>query len=316
MLPDAGALTMTTTTMATTTMTRTCRFRDKVVVVTGGASGIGRALAIAFAQNGARLALVDICSCDDAAQELIRRNPAIHQLSLTYDVTDARHVRRMIQQVKRCWGHIDIYCSNAGIIFGQDVTNSFDSVARHSDEQWNKILQVNMQSHVIAARELIPDWENGKGDGVFVITASAAGLLTQIGDASYGVTKAAAISFAEHMAIAHPKLQVHCVCPQAVDTPFVYTTTPTAATTTTTTTLNTSATTDGMVSPDYVADCTLRAIELGTFWIFPHPRVPEYCRRKATDHTRWIKGMQRLRQKLLQKYKNDECVTDRLQAKL
>jgi short-subunit dehydrogenase len=112
--------------------------------------------------------------------------------------------------------------------------------------------------------------------------------LTQIGDASYGVSKAAAISFAEHMAITHPTIQVHCLCPQAVDTPFVD---PTKVT------LN-SAMSDGLVSAEHVAQCTVKAIEEGNFWVFPHSRVPDYVRRKATDHARWLKGMQRLRKRL------------------
>lgn len=206
----------------------------------------------------------------------------------------------MIQQVKRQWKRIDIYCSNAGIIFPLSTTDALDNdaVTRHSDDQWTHILKVHVQSHVIALRELLPDWE----DGIFVITASAAGLLTQIGDASYGVSKAAAISLAEHIAISHPTIQVHCLCPQAVDTPLVHLGPP-----------QNSAMTDGVVTPEVVAECTLQAIRQGSFWIFPHPTVPEYYRRKTSDHSRWIKGMQRLRQRLLQ---NAKVVVSRQVSKL
>lgn len=285
------------------------QFRGKVVVITGAASGIGKALATAFARNEARVALVDVRVCDDVVDDHVQRNPSSKPLIFTCDVTEVAQVRHMIQQVKRQWGQIDFYCSNAGIIFpiapDTETMDSHASVASHSDVQWNKILQVNVLSHVIAARELIADWEQGKGDGVFVVTASAAGLLTQIGDASYGVSKAAAISFAEHMTIAHPSIQVHCLCPQAVDTPFVNSKTT-----------QNSAMTDGLVSPEWVAECTLQAIVKGTFWVFPHPKVTEYYRRKATDHARWIKGMQRWRQQLIQKNKTETSNSICLSSKL
>jgi NAD(P)-dependent dehydrogenase (short-subunit alcohol dehydrogenase family) len=306
MLPDAGALTMPSSSSQQQHTFR--QFQDKVVVVTGGASGIGKALATAFAQNGARVALVDLRGSLEAANELkvasdTNNTISTPPLAFACDVTDANQVRKMIQHVKHKWGRIDIYCSNAGIIYpptltsGAATTNgtnavvsSSDHVAKYSDQQWTKILQVNVQSHVVAARELLSDWEEGKGEGVFVVTASAAGLLTQIGDASYGVSKAAAVSFAEHLAISHPTIQVHCLCPQAVDTPFVDIIGNSGQ--------NNSAMADGMVSPEYVAKCTLQAIRQSTFWIFPHPRVPEYYRRKVTDHARWLKGMKRLRNRL------------------
>ena len=203
MIPDAGIL----------TKTRQASFQDKVVVITGGASGIGKALATAFAGEGARIALVDIQNCGDTTEDI--RGVSVHAdvdtshlLSYTCDVTNPRQVRAIIQQVKRRWQRIDIYCSNAGILFPPSSADALDSdaVTRHSDDQWAQILKVHVQSHVIAVRELLPDWENGQGDGIFVMTASAVGLLTQIGDACYGVSKAAAISLAEHIAISHPTI--------------------------------------------------------------------------------------------------------------
>jgi NAD(P)-dependent dehydrogenase (short-subunit alcohol dehydrogenase family) len=283
----------------------TARFRDKIVVVTGGGSGIGKSLAHAFAREGARLVLVDLKDSHTMARDLnsSRGDDSFH-LAFTCDVTNSRQIRNMIQQVKRKYGRIDIYCSNAGIILPRDANNNDngggdgndDSIARHSDSQWTKILQINLQSHIIAFRELIPDWEaGGKGDGIIVITASAAGLLTQIGDASYGVSKAAVVSLAEHMAITHgSKVQVHCLAPQAVDTPFVDQLLKEASTAKSSSP-NNSAMTDGIISPDVVAECTLQAIEDGSFWIFPHRRVKEYVHRKATDHARWLRGMQKLR---------------------
>ena len=290
----------------------TVRFRDKIVVVTGGGSGIGKSLAHAFAREGARLVLVDLKNSHTVARDLnsVRDDcdDSFH-LAFTCDVTNPRQIRHMIQQVKTKYGKIDIYCSNAGIILPRDTdtinnsgTNNYhangnesDSIARHSDSQWTKILQINLLSHIIAFRELLPDWEDKeegvgkKGDGIMVLTASAAGLLTQIGDASYGVSKAAVVSLAEHIAITHGStVQVHCLAPQAVDTPFVDQLLNTE-------TNSNSAMTDGIISPDVVAECTLQAIKDGSFWIFPHRRVKEYVHRKATDHARWLRGMQKLR---------------------
>lgn len=222
------------------------------------------------------------------------------------DVTNSSQLLAMIRSVKQAYGKIDIYCSNAGMMYPPPKAGEHDnddSVFRQSDSQWDKLYRIHVQSHVVAARELVPEWEqraavtqSGENDGIgnkgiFIVTASAAGLLTQIGDAGYGVTKAAAVSFAEHLAITHETVQVHCVCPQAVDTPFLRDVKQEGST-------NLSAAVDGMLSPEFVADQTLAAIRRGEFWVFPHPRVAEYTRRKANDHRRWIRGMQKLRRAL------------------
>ena len=260
-------------------------FEGKVVAITGGASGIGKALAKEFLRKGAYVALLDIGDTRAAMTDL--GGPPHRMLTFQCDVTNEEQVLNAIRAIKHSWGRIDIYCSNAGIMLR---TNPFEApeVCRHSNAQWEMIFRVNVQSHVTAARELISDWDLGKGDGIFVVTASAAGLLTQIGDASYGVSKAAAVSFAEHMAIAHPTVQVHCLCPQAVNTPLVDTANV----------AQNSAMMDGIISAELVAACTLQAIEKGNFWVFPHPQVSQYVQRKATDHPRWLKGMQRLRKRL------------------
>jgi NAD(P)-dependent dehydrogenase (short-subunit alcohol dehydrogenase family) len=262
--------------------------QDKVVVITGGGSGIGAALARAFDHARAIVVVADLRGSETVAKSLNQKRAKQFSNSFTCDVTNRQQVQRMIQQVKQEHGRIDIYCSNAGIILDPENLHD-DFVSKYADDKWSRILQVNVQSHVIAARELIPDWEKGIGDGCFVVTASAAGLLTMIGNFSYGVSKAAAVSFAEHVAIAHPKVQVHCLCPQAVDTPF----TPQIKTSAN------SAMTDGVVSAELVAACTLKAISDGDFWILPHPQVQKYAERKALDHKRWLNGMKSLRNKLM-----------------
>jgi NAD(P)-dependent dehydrogenase (short-subunit alcohol dehydrogenase family) len=270
------------------------RFHNKVVVVTGGGSGIGAALARAFDQQGAIVAVADLKGADQVAQSL--RNPKSRRRGYQVDVTNAKKVQDMIQIIMKEHGRIDIYCSNAGIIYPSpqklQPSEEFGVVTRHSDAQWNRILQVNLQSHVIAVRELLPYWNRQLGEKNFLITASAAGLLTQIGDASYGVSKAAAIAFAEHMAIAHEDIHVHCLCPQAVDTPFGDHIVQTKAN---------SAMTDGVVTPQFVADCCLKVMaDTKEFFILPHPRVQEYCKRKVLEHERWLKGMRKMKRRLIQ----------------
>eukprot|EP00934_Nitzschia_sp_Nitz4_P004578 Nitzschia sp. Nitz4//scaffold40_size135432//48520//49353//NITZ4_003238-RA/size135432-exonerate_est2genome-gene-0.134-mRNA-1//1//CDS//3329551201//4568//frame0 len=272
------------------------KFQDKVVVVTGGASGIGKSLVEAFAQSGASVAAVDLHNAQKIVDNLPISNPSARYLALDCDVSDPSQVRSTIRNIKNHFGRIDIYCSNAGIVL--PTVGNDDNVVRHSDDQWNKIWKINVQSHIIATRELLPDWEQGRGQGVFMVTASAAGLLTQIGDASYGVSKAAAVSFAEHLAIANPNLRVHCLCPQAVDTPLIARNATTAQSRGSPAA---AALTDGLLSPDVVAEVALQAIEEGTFWVFPHERIPHYVHRKALDHTRWLKGMQRFRLHLFSK---------------
>ena len=358
-----------------------------IVVVTGGFSGIGAALVDAFSKEGAIVAIADLQHHPQkqlqpfrATQEgeMITNSNANSCQSQRHhwfhiDVTNSIQVRNMISKLMEWYGRIDIYCSNAGILYQPTTSggsSAQSSVTQHTDHQWNRIFQVNTLSHVIALRELLPYWnkhgmniqsdqysdatstnqcQRYRRDGrhrrpIFLINASAAGLLTQIGNASYGVSKGAAVSLAEHIAIEHDNiLQVYCLCPQAVDTPMVRSAItsssnsstgkqreqgdesakgsswgekltyvkgrPLDATTTTTTkqkaVLN-SAMTDGVMKPWQVAQCTIETLKAATIsssastasssiFIFPHSKVPLYFQRKATDHSRWIKGMQRLK---------------------
>lgn len=290
--------------------TQSHRFKNKVVIVTGGSSGIGRALAQAFVKEGARVVVADLRHQKDAAS-----TPNFVESSswwtYTCDVTDPLQVRAMIRAVKQKWGRIDIYCSNAGIMIHPPLLSTTasaalnDHVARLSDAQWDRVFRVNLQSHVIAIRELITDedpWECG----IFVITASAAGLLAMLEDACYGSSKAAAVSFAEHLAIVHPQIQVHCLCPQSVDTPFIPENLRHVPN---------SAVADGLATPTQVAACTLESIEKQSFWVFPHEKVPEYVQIKATQHARWLRGMQRFRDRLRRGYEGND-MEPRIHSKL
>lgn len=274
-------------------------FQDKVVVVTGaGRPNIGKALAEGFAKQGARVVVTDIRGQDAVASQLCAQGEGRRSImALPCDVTNATQVEHMIETVRRKWGRIDIYCSNAGYMLPQGDNLLNDNVAKFSDRDWQRVMDVNVLSHVIAIRALMSRpphvW-----DGIFVVTASAAGLLAMFEDTSYGVSKAAAVSFAEHLAIVHPSIQVHCLCPEAVDTPFIPKEVRQGITT--------SATVDGFVTPAYVAECTLDAIKAKSFWIFPHTRVPMYVEHKALSHDRWLKGMQRLRERLREQLKKQQ----------
>jgi NAD(P)-dependent dehydrogenase (short-subunit alcohol dehydrogenase family) len=296
------------------------RFQDKVVVVTGAGSGIGASLAEAFDSEGA---VVAVCDIDAKLADHVSSNCLTHsqrpRKGFHVDVTNSQQVRDMIQFLFKTYGRIDIYCSNAGVIhpFNQLMGEISDGVTRYSDSQWNRLFRINTLSHVIAARELLPVWSKHKpiAKPSFVVTASAAGLLTQIGDASYGVTKAGAVSFAEHLTIEHgDSIHVLCICPQAVDTPFgngmVQKT-------------NNVAKTDGIISPRQVATRTLDALvnrpqdNDSSMFIFPHPQVEMYMKRKGMDHARWLKGMRRFKQSQQQRMQTSrETTRNRIRSKL
>ena len=305
-------------------------FRDLVVVVSGGSSGIGAALVDAFINEGAIVAIADLHT--NPKIEYGHKETSTHRrlYSFCVDVTNSIQVRNMISSLMNMYGRIDVYCSNAGILYQPPSTKDGGSVTQHTDDQWNRIFQVNALSHVIALRELLPYWNRintNHDDGshkrpIFLINASAAGLLTQIGNASYGVSKAAAVSVAEHIAIEHENIQVYCLCPQAVDTPMVRTAITNSEnqqeqltskernlrqTTPRQKALLNSAMTDGVMKPWQVAQCTLQALSSSStssstiptsIFIFPHSKVPLYFERKACDHARWINGMQKLKRRL------------------
>ena len=247
------------------------QIRDKIVVVTGAASGIGRALAQKFAGAGAKLV---ICS-DINAEGAAATAKQIGGIALSADVGKEADIRRLIETVEAQHGPIDLFFSNAGIGIGGG--------AEVSDDRWQKIWDINVMAHVWAARHLVPRMI-ARGGGYILSTASAAGLLSQIGSAPYAVTKHAAVALAEWLAITHGDqgIKVSVLCPQAVRTAM------------TAGNADGVASIDGMLEPDVVADACIRAIEAEDFLILPHPEVLEYMRRKTSDYNRWIGGMRKL----------------------
>ena len=251
--------------------------RDKVVVVTGGANGIGRALCRRFAAESARgIVVADI---DSGAAEAVARE--VGGIAITTDVADQSHMQRLVARCMEAYGVIDLFCSNAGIMVegGLEVP----------DEDWERIWNINVKSHIYAARAVIPAML-ARGKGYLLQTASAAGLLSQIGSAPYAVTKHAAIAFAEWIAITYGDagIRVSCLCPQGVRTNMLLD--PARE--------KPSFLIAGSVEPEAVADAAIAGLAAERFLILPHPEVAEYFRRKADDYDRWLRGMQRLQTKV------------------
>jgi NAD(P)-dependent dehydrogenase (short-subunit alcohol dehydrogenase family) len=251
--------------------------RGKVAVVTGAANGIGRACAARFAAEGARVVVADL---DGDATE--RAASEIGALGVATDVSVEADVRHLVERTEAELGPIDLFHSNAGI----GVNGSINA----PDEDWDRIWKVNTMAHVYAARAVLPSMLE-RGDGYLVSTASAAGLLTQIGNASYSVTKHAAVALAEWLAVTYGDrgIKVSCLCPQGVNTNMLRGGSDIDRT-------SASAVRAGgdVLEPEQVADVVVRAIRDETFLILPHPEVATYLQRKTSDYDRWLGGMRRL----------------------
>jgi NAD(P)-dependent dehydrogenase (short-subunit alcohol dehydrogenase family) len=249
----------------------------RVVVVTGGARGIGRALATRFASAGAEAVFVADVDLDGASA--VARE--IHGTAVQCDVSREADVKKLVDQVEAGHGRIDIFCSNAGIAVGGGP--------EAADDQWQRIWDVNLMSHVFVARNALPGMLK-RGEGYLLGTVSAAGLLNHVFAAPYGVTKAAALSLFEWLSIAHGDqgIRVSCLCPQGVKTDMLAAERK----------LGLNFVTEGALEPDAVAEVVLQGVHDEKFLILPHPEVAEYFRRKAEDYDRWLKGMRRLRAKI------------------
>jgi len=251
--------------------------KDKVVVVTGAGGGIGAALARACADAGARAVVV--ADLDRSAAEAVAG--AIGADAQHLDVADAPAVSRVVAEVHERYGQIDLFCSNAGVM----ITDDPDWTAfGRSDEQWQRGIEVNVMSHVYACRAVLPHMIE-RGEGAMLITASAAGLLTQVGSTIYSTTKHAAVGLAESIAITHGDDGVYCavLCPQAIDTDMVKGFE------------DGTAALDGIMPAGELALKTLAALEAGEFMIRPHDKVADYFSFKAENYDRWVGGMRKLR---------------------
>ena len=258
---------------------------DRHIVVTGAAGGIGAALARRFHTDGARVVLADRLAPDDVAAPLGERAVAI-----TADVSSEAGNRALIDAATARFGPIDLFFANAGVALGTDLAST-------AEDEWVAAFAVNVHAHRWAAKYLLPAWLE-RGEGYFCSTASAAGLLTQIGSAPYAVTKHAAVAFAEWLAVTYGDLgvRVSCLCPQGVNTAML-TGGPSAAISTAGSNAVRSA--GAVLEPDEVAEVVAAAIAAERFLILPHPEVAGYVQRKAADPDRWLTGMRRLQARAL-----------------
>lgn len=258
--------------------------KDKVIVVTGGGSGIGAGLVRRFAQEGAAGIVVADLATDKAAAVAAEvaetAGAAVPTLAVALDVSNEAEVQALIAQATQRFGRVDVLCSNAGIIRdgGLDAPN----------DDWQRCWDVNLMAHVYGARAVLPQMV-ARGEGYLVHTASAAGLLAHPTSATYSVTKHAAVSFAEWVAMNYGDkgIRVSCLCPQGVRTDMLLGKGGDRQ----------SFLLDGSVSTEQVAEAVVQAMRAETFFVLPHPEVLDYLRGKAADEDRWLSGMRRLRAK-------------------
>jgi NAD(P)-dependent dehydrogenase (short-subunit alcohol dehydrogenase family) len=254
------------------------KIEGRIVVVTGAASGIGRAAARRFAAEGAKgvvLADMNIAEAQKVADEF-------GGLAVACDVSKEADIQRLVAAARDKYGRIDVFFSNAGIL-GREGGFELE------DALWDQMWRVHTMAHVWAARAVIPEMVE-RGEGYFLTTASAAGLLNIIESAPYGVTKHAAVAFAEWLRITYGRrgVRVSCLCPQAVRTGMV-------------TGDGGSAGQDGVISAEEVADVIVKTMQDETFLVLPHPAVDIYFKAKASNYDRWIGGMQKFRDAVLSK---------------
>ncbi|MCA1844936.1 MAG: SDR family oxidoreductase [Actinobacteria bacterium] len=255
----------------------------KVAVVTGGASGIGRELCRRFAAEGASVVVADVDAPGAAAvaQE-------IGGLAVPGDMSVEADLAALVDATRLTFDHIDLFCANAGILWGAPPDDPAAVIGADApDEAWERIWRVNVLAHVFAARHVVPVMLD-QGGGHMLFTASAAGLLTMLGNAPYSVTKHAVVALAEWLSITYGDqgLGVSCLCPQLVRTGM----------------LDAASAAVGdqgfskfeVLEPEEVADVVVEGLHQEQFLILPHPEVAEYFRRKAGDYDRWLAGMRRL----------------------
>jgi NAD(P)-dependent dehydrogenase (short-subunit alcohol dehydrogenase family) len=249
------------------------QIQGKVVIVTGGANGIGRALCHRFAKEGAQAVIV----ADIDLQGTARVADEINGLVAKCDVSNEAEIQSLVAMATEKFGRVDIFCSNAGIgaAGGPEAPN----------REWERSWEINVMAHIYAARAVLPQMLARK-EGYLLQTVSAAGLLTQIGSAPYSVTKHAALGFAEWLAVTYGDqgIRVSALCPQGVKTDMLLKAQFAGG----------AFLLEGALEPDQVADDVMKAIAEEKFLILPHPEAGKYFQNKANDYERWIRGMRKL----------------------
>jgi NAD(P)-dependent dehydrogenase (short-subunit alcohol dehydrogenase family) len=268
----------------------------KVAVITGGASGVGRSLCLGLASRGAAGVVVCDIDADGAASVAAEIEAGGHRATaVPADVSREADVQALVAKTEAAFGPVGMFFSNAGII----VAGGPEA----SDEAWARIWAINVQSHIYVARAVLPGML-ARGQGYLEITASAAGLLTQLGSAPYAVTKHAAVAFAEWLSITHGEqgIVVSCLAPQAFTSNLLNTSRREVGAgsmpETGTGGGSAQAAVDGVLTSEQVAADVLDAVGTEQFLILPHPDVATYERRRADDRERWLRGMRRLQARL------------------
>lgn len=256
------------------------KLENKNVVVTGGASGIGRALCKRFSAEKANVVVADL-DFDQAKLTAAE----IHGHPVYCDVSKEQDIKALVVEAENHYGPVDLFCSNAGLFFGEP-----DHAASATNEVWQTSWEVHVMSHVYAARAVLPSMLE-RGEGYLLNVASAAGLLSQIGDAAYSTTKHAAVGFAESLDISHRDdgIRVSVLCPQYVATPMLGYANDAASDV------------DGVITVEQLAQTVIEGIEDERFLILPHPQVADYIAAKAGNYDRWLGGMRKLRRKVIEK---------------
>ncbi len=252
------------------------KLKDSVCVVTGGAAGIGRALAERFVAEGARAVVIsDVSPALDVTAAQIGAHP------IPCDVSNEDDIASLIAQTEERFGGIDLFVANAGI-------GGFPGGAEVPDDEWQRIWEINVMHHVWAARHMVPRWIT-RGGGYFLVTASAAGLLSNLGTAPYTVTKHAAVAFAEWLSITHADddIRVSVLCPQGVRTAMTEGDDPAVA----------NVVAHGLIEPEDVASAVVEGLEAESFHILPHPEVAEYVKHKGADIESWLGAMRKLQRR-------------------
>ncbi|MBC2638940.1 MULTISPECIES: SDR family oxidoreductase [unclassified Rhodococcus (in: high G+C Gram-positive bacteria)] len=266
---------------------------QKVAIVTGGGGGIGGAIADRLADRGAKVLVADLDPTAAAAvADRINEHHPGSALAEGADVADTEQIRRIIERAETEFGPVDLYFANAGVAGAPGLD---------ADEaDWDLAFDVNIRAHVRAARQLVPRWVE-RGEGYFVSTASAAGLLTQIGSATYAVTKHAAVAFSEWLSVTYGDkgIRVSCLCPMGVETTLMRSGENSGDP------LGVAATravvsAGDVLQPEQVADIVLGAVDRETFLILPHESVLTMYRQKGSDYDRWLRGMRRYQSSLLE----------------
>lgn len=254
----------------------------KVAIVTGGGGGIGAAIAHALVEAGSRVVVTDL---DESGARTVAEALGDAAAAIGGDASSDEHIDAAVRLAENSFGPVDLYFANAGVGLGGGVDTE--------EDVWELVIDVNLRAHIRAARRLVPGWVE-RGSGYFVSTASAAGLLTQIGNAPYSVTKHAAVGFAEWLDITHGDdgVRVSCLCPMGVDTKLLR---PDGDSATEEQRLMQRAVegAGAVLTPGTVAAMVLEAVADERFLVLPHPEVLDMYRQKGADYDRWLRGMRR-----------------------